>query len=486
MTKLFNELKLSRAFPPNRTKKLVPLLCAGLSACTMVGPDYQPPQTDVSEDWVAADTVQTTLDPITLDWWTLFNDPLLEHYINLAIENNNTLHAALANVQRARSLREEQVGALRPQIDVNSNVTRSKSSGTLNNNSNNGGTRTLFDAGFDASWEIDIFGANRRAIEAAEARVGSAIADYRATLLSTLSEVARNYYEARGLQKRIAVTEQNTELLRQTYIVIRARLQAGEASQFDLTRARGEYQLTQARIPNLNAEMYAALFRISVLLGNPPETLFTEMLDVRALPTPLDIVPVGLRSDILRRRPDIQKAERDLAASVADIGVETAELFPKFFVTGSAGSQARVFGDLFKTSSGVWSLAGMVDWSLFEGGAIRARINASEAVSEAAVAQYQQTVLDALADTETTLSNYGRELATLRALEQGVQSRRQSVALAQELFDAGEEDYLAVLDAERELTSSEDDLVVSETQTTLKLIALYTALGGGWEIFDSR
>jgi multidrug efflux system outer membrane protein len=173
-------------------------------------------------------------------------------------------------------------------------------------------------------------------------------------------------------------------------------------------------------------------------------------------------------------------AERELAASIADIGVETADLFPKFFVTGDAGSQARVFGDVFSAAGGMWSLGSLVQWPIFEGGAIRARIKAEEAESEAALAAYEQSVLNALADTESALTRYGQELETRKRLAEGVKSRRESAALASELFDAGEEDYLAVLDAERELAASEDNLVVSETNSITKLIALYAALGGGW------
>ena len=207
------------------------------------------------------------------------------------------------------------------------------------------------------------------------------------------------------------------------------------------------------------------------------------MQKAKPLPTPPDMVPVGLRSDMLRRRPDIRTAERELAASVADIGVETSDLFPKFFLTGNAGTQARNFGDLFSAAGGVWSLGSLVQWSVFEGGAIRARIKAEEAESEAALATYEKAVLEALADTETALTRYGQELETRKRLFAGVESRRKSVQLAKELFDAGEEDYLSVLDAERELTASEDDLVISETNSITKLIALYAALGGGWEEF---
>lgn len=455
----------------NRTLLLVSVL--SLSACA-AGPDYKAPQSTYNSDWVSPGVEAVDAPSIQLDWWTVFDDPLLESFIARAVQENKDVAVASANLRRARALYRESRGPFWPQVAAGGGVTRSKSNGDVDN---------LYDAGFDASWEVDVFGGTRRAAEAARARTGSALAGYDDVMLSTLSEVARNYYEARGLQKRITNTQTNTRLLRETSDLIRARVDAGEATEFDLSRAQGEYELTRARLPNLEAELYATIFNLSVLLGEPPEALLDEMKAVKPLPTPPDVVPVGLRGDILRRRPDVRMAERELAAAVADIGVETSELFPKFFLTGDIGSQARLFGDLFTASGGLWSLGSIVQWSVFEGGAIRARIDAAKADKDAALASYEKTVLTALADAESALTRYGRELETRKRLTQGVQSRRRAVSLARTLFDAGEEDYLAVLDAQRELISSEDDLIQSETATITKLITLYTALGGGWELY---
>lgn len=463
-------------------KLLLTSAAIGLSACS-VGPDYAAPSQSFLDTWFSAKTAATSNEPINTQWWSIFKDPLLEEYIGLAAQNNKDLKVALANIRNARALRREDAGAFWPQIGGDAGAGRSKSSGA-GSAANSGDIRNTFDAGFDASWEVDIFGGNRRASEASSARVGVSVASYQDVMLSTLSDVARTYYEARGLQKRIAITEQNTQLLKETFDVIRDRMEIGETSDFDLSRAQGEYELTRARLPNLNADLRASIYSLSVLLGQPPEALLEEMNAVKPLPTPPDIVPVGLRSDILRRRPDIRMAERELAASVADIGAETAELFPKFFLTGDIGSSARTFGDVFSAGSGLWSLASMIQWSVFEGGAIRARIDAEEAQSEAALAAYEKSVLEALRDAETALIRYGEELETRKRLAQGVQSRRKSVTLAKQLFNAGEQDYLAVVDAERQLIDSEDSLIVSETASITKLIALYTAIGGGWEVFE--
>lgn len=460
--------------------------CFVLGACT-VGPDYKPSDMSVLEKWFAGGSSEKAVSdkPVETRWWTIFKDPLLESFINEAVKNNNDIKVAVANIKRARALRQQDRAGFFPEVDATSQASRTKGSDNLSS-TGNGSINNFFDAGFDASWELDIFGGTRRSVEASSARIDSAVANYNDVMLAVQSEVARNYYEARGYQKRVAITEENAELQRQTFDLIDARLKAGEASDFDYSRAQGEYQLTRARVPNLNAELKSSIFTLSVLLGKPPEALLEAMEKVQPLPTPPDVVPVGLRSDILRRRPDIQIAERDLAASVADIGVQTANLFPKFFITGNAGSEADVFGDLFDSGGGFWGIGSLMQWPIFRAGAIQAGIKVEEAESEAALATYHQTILEALADTESALSRYGEELETRRRLEQAVQSRRKSVYLARQLFDAGEQDYLGVLDAERELTSTEDSLVVSETQSITKLIALYAALGGGWEAFDEH
>lgn len=464
-------------------KNYIVLLTAGLLVSCSVGPNYQAPNNNYADGW--ASSQEGVNDKATVvQWWTAFNDPLLTRYIEQAAQNNKDVQVATANVTRARALRRESNSGFFPTIGANADASRSKSSEAVSSNNNGGQVRNLYDAGFDASWELDVFGGTRRTVEAADARVGSAVASYHDIMLTTFSDVARTYYEARGFQKRIAITQQNSNLLKQTYELIETRLQAGEASEFDVTRARGEYQATLARVPNLQADLEASIYTLSVLLGLPPEALLGEMQQVKALPTPPDLVPVGLRSDILRRRPDVRMAERELAASSADIGAETAELFPKFFLTGDIGSQARVFGDLFTAAGGLWSLAAAMQWSVFEAGAIQARIDVEKAENKAALATYEKTVLEALADAETALTRYGREIETRKKLEQSIQSRRNAVQLAQNLLDAGESDYLEVLDAQRELTSSEDTLVISETNTIIKLVALYTALGGGWEAIN--
>ncbi|MBE7415913.1 MAG: efflux transporter outer membrane subunit [Deltaproteobacteria bacterium] len=445
-----------------------------LSSCA-VGPDYVKPEPLVEDKWFSEEVGGAGTREAATDWWTVLGDPQLEKYINAAAAQNRELEAARAAVLRARSLRRESAAPFYPTLGANAAAVRQRSGGE---------TSSAFSGTIDSSWELDVFGGTRRATEAAGARVDGAEENRRAVLLSVLAETARNYYAVRGFQKRIAITQKNIGLQERTYKLVDTLFQLGEASAFDLSRARGQLELTQSRLPDLEAEMRAGIFRLSVLLGQPPEALLGEMSAVKPLPAPPDVVPVGLRSDILRRRPDVRAAERELAASTADIGAATARLYPDFSLTGVVGGSARVLSDLFQSGSTIFSIGSFLRWPIFEGGALRARIDAEGAEADRAEALYEQSVLDALADAETALTRYARKLDTRNRLQNAVESRQRSVELARALFDSGEEDFLSVLDAERELVNAEDELVRSETDAILNLITLYTALGGGWEAFE--
>jgi NodT family efflux transporter outer membrane factor (OMF) lipoprotein len=385
-----------------------------LSAC-VVGPNYEKPSLSFSDQWFS-EPEQTTsfLDEIKTDWWRIFGDPQLEKYIETTVAQNNELEAARAGVLRARALRREAIAPFYPSMDAELQRTRQGTSGATSGTFSAGSRRTIYDGSLNASWEIDLFGGTRRAEEAAQARLQGALDERRGVLLAVLAETARNYYDVRGLQKRIAITQKNIDVQEQTYQLVENLFAVGEASEFDLSRARGQLQLNQSRLPDLDADMKAGIYRLSVLLGQPPEALLKEMQTTKLLPAPPDVVPVGLRSDILRRRPDVRAAEQQ------------------------------------------------------------------------AVALYEQAVLDSLADAESALIRYAQKLETRNRLQSAVESRQHAVRLSGALFNAGEENFLAVLDAERELIIAEDQLVVSETDTLLNLVSLYTALGGGWEVFEEQ
>ena len=465
------------------TKLLIPASLLLLSACTL-GPDYQNPAPHLDTPWAEAPKGRISQEAIEQKWWERFNDPMLEGYILQAMQENRNLRAAEARIQRARALRRETNADFYPTLDAKGGYTRQRTSAASNTSTSDSRTSSSYQAGLNASWEIDLFGGTRRADEASEARLQLTVEEKRGLQIMVLAEVARNYYDVRGIQKRIKITEQNIALQSQTYKLVNQLLQLGEASEFDLVRARGQLQTTASRLPELDAELKAGIYRLSVLLGQPPASLLQEMTTVAPLPAPPDLTPVGQLSDILRRRPDIRVAERELAAATADVGVATADLFPRFVLLGSVGRTSNSIDGLRDAPNNRWGFSQILQWPLFQGGEIRAQIQAEKAEVNEALALYEQSILEALADVEISLIQYLRELDKKVILQDARQSRQRSVALAQARFNLGEENFLSVLDAERELTQAEDDLVGSEIQSMLRLITLYTALGGGWEALE--
>lgn len=467
-----------------------------LSGC-VVGPDYKTPDLQYSDHWALQDTNSEpgihhnlptdsptySKEKIKTAWWGIFNDPLIEKYIARAVLENNDLRAARARVKQARALRKESDALYYPEVDGSLSQTRLGNSRNTGNSSGNA-RRTVYDAGLDASWELDLFGGIRRENEAQQARLELAMDEQRAVLLSVLAETARSYFSIRGIQKRISIMNANIELQKSTFELINKLYQMGEANEFDLSRAKGQLELTLSRLPDLDADLRTAIFKLSILLGQPPEALLDEMLALKPLPPPPDMVPLGLRSELLRRRPDIRVAERALAAATADIGVAIADLYPSFSLTGSIGRSASVFSDLFEASSNVFSIGPILRWPVFQGGAIRANIKIQEAKAEEAAIRYEQGILTALADVESALTRYAQKILTRDRLQNAMLSSERSTELARVLYNSGEENFLSVLDAERELTNIKDQLVVSETDVMLNLITLYTALGGGWEVFE--
>ncbi|WFB37809.1 efflux transporter outer membrane subunit [Kiritimatiellota bacterium B12222] len=462
-------------------KRLLPTSLLLLGACTM-GPDYKKPETHLETPWAETPEGRVSEADINQKWWKRFNDPMLDGYIEQAMQENRNLRAAEARIQRARALRRETDAAFYPTLDAEGGHTRQRNSAATTSDGSR--TSSVYQAGLNASWEIDIFGGTRRADEASEARLQMTVEEKRGLQLMVLAEVARNYYDVRGIQKRIAITEQNIALQRQTFNLVKQLSQLGEASEFDLVRARGQLQATQSQLPELDAELKAGIYRLSVLLGQVPSSLLAEMSASAPLPGPPPLVPVGQLSDIIRRRPDIRTAERELAAATADVGVATADLFPRFVLLGSVGRTSNSIDGLRDSPNNRFGFSQFLQWPLFQGGEIRAQIQAEKEEVNEALALYEQTILDALADVEISLIHYLRELDKKGILQDVRQSRQRSVELAQARFNLGEENFLSVLDAERELTQAENELVDSEIQSMLRLITLYTALGGGWEALE--
>lgn len=464
------------------------ILCASaLSACTL-GPDYQSPEFPFAKEWFAMSEpiagVQTQADEEKLArWWLQFHDPLLNQLIEQALNENKNIQEALANIDKARALRRGAASAFYPSVSASTSGERRGNSRLNRSGGFSAGERERdsYNAMLDVNWELDLFGRTRRAVEAADASIEASQALMHGVRLSVLAETASTYFQVRGLQKRIDITQRNIELFKEVESLAQARFESGATTEFDLARARGERQAVEAIVPNLQAQLMDGMYRLSVLTGQQPEYHVARLQQATALPAPADMVPVGMRSTLLKRRPDIWQAERELASSTALIGVAEAGLFPDISLSGAIGTSAQTFGNLFMADGFTYLVGSVLSLPLFEGGALRADIAAANAEAKAALARYEQTLLNALRDVESSLVNYGKEWQTLERLRAVQDSREEAFRIARMRYEAGEEDFLVILDAERALVTARNDIIASETRILVSLTQLYKALGGGWQ-----
>ena len=456
-----------------------------------VGPNYQPPKTAAPAQWSAPLAGgETNLEPSLASWWKSFNDPQLDSLVERAVNSNHDLRIAGARVREARALYRIASSQLWPTVDAGGSYARQNQSknqpvlGSLPMPSGIPFENNVYQAGFDASWEIDVFGGNRRAVEAGKAEVAAAEFGRRNVLVTLLGEVARNYVELRGCQRRLEIANKNLKTQEEALALTQDRFKNGLTSDLDVQQAATLLANTRAVIPMLETGIQGYIHRLGVLLGQPPEALLAELSAPAPIPSAPPEVPVGLPSELLRRRPDIQQAERQLAASTARIGVATADLFPKFSLTGIAGYESTSASDWFSGGSKFWSLGPTVQWRIFDAGRIRANIRVQNARQEQALAAYEETVLMSFEDVENSLVAYAKEQIRRRSLEDAVKSSQDSLHLANQLYSNGLASFINVLDAERSLYQAEDALVQSDRTISANLISLYKSLGGGWETME--
>lgn len=463
-------------------------LCALHSGCYKRG-CYR--ECDVSDGWQAPGLVPQTCfseDPIITDWWNVFQDPLLEEYIAIAAANNPTVKEAWANVLQARALRNMAAAPLFPYLftDATGNRLQWSKNGLLPfiDTTPVGIPRreNFYTYGFDAFWEIDLFGKNLSAVEAAEARVESAVESRNDALITVFAEVARNYMEARGFQREITIKERKLELYAHIARMIRQRKQSGLDSAIDLDSTEAELERNRSELPLLQEDFYTRVFRLSVLLGQLPETLLGEIIAAVPLQLNPDCVPLGIRSELLRRRPDVRKAERDLAAYCADVKEAIAQCYPSFALYGSFGFDSTHLNDWLTNGSQRWIWGSGFLWPLFEGGRLRANVAANRAEVYAAVFSYEKIVLDALAETETAIVVYGKELERQNNLRNSEEHHKRQFELTEQRFRKGIINRQDLYKAERQYLDTVENLIIAETRTLVQLVALYKALGGGWEL----
>ena len=467
---------------------LLAFLADGCANMPSVGPDYHAPETKAPAHWTEPLAGgETKSAAATATWWKNFHDAELDSLIERAACSNLDLRIAQARVREARAEYGIAVGNLFPTVDASGSYARqrqSKRQPVLSSLPMPPGVpfdNNYYQSGFDASWEIDVFGGKRRAVESAKAQVSAAEFGQRDVLVTLLGEVARNYVEARGYQRRLEIARDNIRAQEQSLAIVQNRFTNGLTSDLDVQQASTVLATTRAVVPALETALAAAIHRIGVLLGQTPESLETELLTVAPIPAAPPVVPVGLPSELLLRRPDVRLAERQLAAATANIGVAKADLFPKFYLTGVAGFQSVSASDWFDAGSRFWSAGPTVQWNIFDAGRIRANIKIQNARQEQALAKYEQTALGAFEDVENALVAYAKEQVRRRSLEDAVTSSQESLRLANQLYANGLSNFINVLDAERSLYQAQDALVQSERTVSTDLISLYKSLGGGWE-----
>ena len=459
----------------------VALMLFIFAGCAVVGPDYVQPDTPMPETWHTPSKSGIAKEHLNkealADWWTILDDPVLTSLVESAISGNLGLKEARARIREARARRGISEAGRFPTIDTSGSAKLNRSS----EETGSGSERKLYAAGFDAAWELDVFGGKKRAVEAAGAELQASEEDLRDVLVSLLSEVALNYVDLRSFQTRLSVAEASLEAQRKTYDITRWRRQAGLTTQLDVEQAKYSLEQTRAQIPALQTGLEQAKNRLSVLIGQHPGTLRNALAERKAIPvTPLEVA-VGVPADILRQRPDVRRAERQLAAQTAQIGVATADLYPRFSLLGSIGLEALSPGNLFLTGSRTHGTGATIAWPLFDAGAIRSNIEVQSALQEQALIRYEAAVLTALEDVENALVAYAKEQRRRQSLTEATEAARRAVDLAQKQYTSGLIEFGNVLIAQRSLLSLEDQLAVSEGGVTSNLIALYKSLGGGWK-----
>jgi multidrug efflux system outer membrane protein len=455
------------------------LLMPLLAGCA-VGPDPMSPAANLPTHWSDVSRKPSRQPAVSLArWWRRLDDPLLSALIGEAVEGNLDVAAAKARIREARALLRQASGALLPQISGSGSATANRTAAASDDVGAT--TSNQFRAGFDSSWELDLFGANRRAKEAATYNVEASEEDLRATLLTLIGDVASSYIEARGYQARAALARRSAASQRATAALTQNKLNAGSASAVDTAKAVAQAASTEANIPTNEAAYKEAVHRLGVLLGRDPAAVAARLARATPIPAPRLPLPKGIPADVLAMRPDVRKAERQLAQSTAKIGQAEAALYPDVSLSGSVSTTALKLGDLGKSSTIGWSIGPTLSVPIFNGGKLRGAVEAAQAQRDEYHVAWRRAVLTALEDVENGIVALAQERIRIRSLTESAQRYREAARLSRSLYESGSSSFLDVLDAERSQFSAEDALLQSRVNVAKDYVALAKALGGGWD-----
>ena len=452
------------------------LLALALSACA-VGPDYRAPETDPARIAAleASDYDRTRFDAA---WWQQFDDPTLNQLVQRSLQDNRELRVAFSRLLAARAIRDDLANDRLPTVT-------SRASGEFGKAQQPPTTderirQERYDLGLDTAWELDLFGRIQRQLEASEARIEVAEADYYQIQVSLIAELVDAYGTLRGAQLRERIALQNLKNQQESRAITEQLRDAGIGNELDVLRADARLAAVEASVPQLQAQQVRARNRIATLLGQRPEQLNVD-LSPKPLPAIAKALPIGNPAELLRRRPDVQAAERQLAAATAEVGVATADLFPRVSLSGFLGFTAGRGSQLGASAARAWAVAPTISWAAFDLGSVRARLRGAKAEADGALAQYEQQVLLALEESENAFSDYGKRQQRLIALVRQAEASRAAAQQAAIRYREGTEDFLVLLDAERERLAAEDAQASAEVELYSGIVAIYKALGGGWQ-----
>lgn len=455
------------------------LLVLALAACA-VGPDYHPPQTPAASVAAAdADPARYDRGQFDAQWWRQFEDPTLDRLVSAALSENRDLRVAFSRFKAARAIVDDDANDFLPVVTsrASSEQGRAQQPGQTERRVRN----ERYDLGLDMAWEIDLFGRIQRQLEASRAQQDAALEDLRQLQVSMIAELVDAYGQLRGAQLRERIAQDNLKNQQDSRGITISLRDNGVGNQLDVVRADARLAAVQASIPQLQADQARQRNRIATLIGQRPQQLSVD-LGPKALPAISKALPIGDPGQLLQRRPDVRRAERQLAAATAEVGVATADLFPRVSLSGFLGFTAARGSQIGSGAAAAWGLGPSISWPAFDLGSVRARLRGANAQAEGALASYEQQVLLALEESENAFSDYGKRQQRLLALMRQSEASRAAADLASVLYREGTSDYLVLLDAERERLSAEDAQALGEIELYRGIVSIYKALGGGWEV----
>ncbi|MDD5458843.1 MAG: efflux transporter outer membrane subunit [Phycisphaerae bacterium] len=450
-----------------------------------VGPNYKSPTMEMPQEWPAqsSESISFTSDPNVQGWWKMLEDGDLNNLIEQALENNRDIKAAIYRVEASRASLDFTSGRYFPNVDATADYTRTLPS-------SNGAIQfptasqpvNIYSAGFDFLWEIDLFGKIKRSVESTKASYQASIEDYRDVMVTLLAEVCRNYIDLRTTQARIAYAIDNIEIQRKTFELTQSRYKAEIVSELDVRQAELNLANTESEVPTLRVSEAASLNRLAVLLGELPGSLKEEISDYKQPLSIKENITIGLPMDMLRMRPDIRRAERQLAAQTAQIGIAKADLYPSLQLSGVWQVQSRQFSGLGNINNKTYSFGPGFQWNLFDGNRIRNMIKIEEATTSELLVNWENTVLSAAENVENAIVSYTQELQRMDSLDNSVTASLRSVELVESLYKNGLTDFQNVLDTQRSLFVQQDKLASSRGVALQAFVRIYKGFGAGWQL----